>query len=295
MTDETVAVLRRFNRTYTQRIGVLAESYLDSGRPLGPSRVLFEVGQAGGEQGVADLRQRLGLDSGHLSRLLRRLEGEGVVTVEPDRADKRQRTVRLTTAGRAEVRRLERRSQRLAERLVAPLTERQRTELAAAVGTVERLLRAATVEFAVVDPHAPDAQWAMAHYFSELDRRFPKGFDPGDALGEGAASMRRPHGLFLVARSDLAVVGCGGLQRLDPATIEVKRMWVAPEWRGLGLARRLLERLEADAARLSAAQIVLDTNGTLTEAIALYERAGYRAVERYNDNPYAEHWFAKRL
>ena len=83
---DAVPVLRRFNRSYTQRIGVLGESYLDTGRPLGASRVLFEVGADGAR--VAELRRRLGLDSGYLSRLLRQLEQEGLVTV---RAGSRRR------------------------------------------------------------------------------------------------------------------------------------------------------------------------------------------------------------
>src|SRR5436189_4598620 len=97
---DEVATLRRFNRCYTQRVGVLDESYLDSGRPLGPSRLLFEVGSAGAR--VADLRRRLGLDSGYLSRLLRQLEQEGLVAVGPDPHDGRQRIVTLSVAGRRE-------------------------------------------------------------------------------------------------------------------------------------------------------------------------------------------------
>jgi len=72
-------------------------------------------------------------------------------------------------------------------------------------------------------------------------------------------------------------------------------MWVDPAWRGCGLAGRLLTALEDRARELGCRQVYLDTNATLTEAIALYERAGYRRIERYNDNPYAEAWFAKGL
>src|SRR5436190_15522281 len=110
-----VGVLRTFNRSYTQRIGVLGDSYLSTGRPLGPSRLLFEIGMQGAP--VRDLRRRLGLDSGYVSRLLRQLELDGLVTVEPDGADRRQRVVRLTRAGRTQWSRLERRSEDLAQRL----------------------------------------------------------------------------------------------------------------------------------------------------------------------------------
>ena len=149
-----------------------------------------------------------------------------------------------------------------------------------------RALRAATVVLEEVDPLAPDAQAALAAYFAELDARFPTGFDPGDAP---------PSDVFVLLRAGDVVAGCGGLQHLGDGTIEVKRMWTHPGWRGLGLAARLLAHLEVLARALGSTRVVLDTNGTLLEAIALYERAGYVPIERYNDNPYAERWFAKDL
>ena len=173
---DEVATLRRFNRCFTQRIGVLAESYLDSGRPLGPSRLLFEIGAEGAR--IADLRRGLGLDSGYLSRLLRQLEQEEAVTVSADPIDGRQRIVHLTAAGRREWRRIDRRSEDVARHLVEPLSARQRAELTSALATAERLLRAATVHIDVVDPRSPAAQSALQQYFGELDDRFRSGFDP---------------------------------------------------------------------------------------------------------------------
>lgn len=286
-------MLRRFNRSYTQRIGVLAESYLGTGRPLGPSRLLFEIGAEGAR--VVDLRRRLGLDSGYLSRLLRQLEQEELVTVAPDPADGRQRVVRLSPSGRREWHRLDRRSEELARRLVDPLSDRQRAELASALATAERLLRAATVEIDLVDPRSSAADSALAQYFGELDDRFRSGFDPGDCGAADAAALRSPDGAFFVVRSDHEPVGCGGVQRIDEGTGEIKRMWIHPDWRGLGLGGRLLARLEAVARELGRVRVVLDTNETLVEAIAMYERAGYHSIERYNDNPYAHRWFAKDL
>ena len=289
-----VAALRRFNRVYTQRIGVLSDSYLGAGRPLGPSRVLFELG--GGPVPVIELRRRLGLDSGYLSRMLRDLERDGLIELERDSADGRRRLVRLTARGRREWRRLDARSDAVAERLLAPLTARQRAELAGALATAERLLRAATVAFDVVDPAGVEAQDAMARYFAELDRRFRGGFDPGaGGAGTDVPAMRAPHGAFVLARSGGEVVGCGGVQRVDERTGEIKRMWIHPDLRGAGLGRRLLAELEATAAWLGHTRVVLDTNEVLTEAVAMYERAGYRAIGRYNDNPYAHHWFEKAV
>jgi DNA-binding MarR family transcriptional regulator/GNAT superfamily N-acetyltransferase len=290
-----VDVLRRFNRSYTQRIGVLADSYLESGRPLGPSRLLFEVAEEGSS--VRDLRRRLGLDSGYVSRLLRQLEADGLVTVVAAPGDRRQRLLLLTSAGRRERRTLDRRADRLAQQLIEPLSERQRADLAGALDTVDRLLRAATVEFDAVDVGSTDARRMLQRYFAELDARFPEGFDADLARDEGgeAAALAPPGGAFVLIRSDGEPVGCGGLQRLDSSTAEIKRMWVHPQWRGLGLGRRLVECLERIADAGGYRRVVLDTNASLVEAIAMYEAMGYVPIERYNENPYAQRWFDKPL
>jgi GNAT superfamily N-acetyltransferase len=151
------------------------------------------------------------------------------------------------------------------------------------------------IVFAVVDAGGDSARWAMTQYFAELDERFPRGFDPGAALEEAAVSMNPPNGVFLLALRGDQVAGCGGVQLLDADTAEIKRMWVSPDARGVGLGRRLLARLEDEARRLGCHRVVLDTNGVLLPAIAMYRAAGYADIERYNDNPYAEHWFAKEL
>lgn len=276
--------LRHFNRTYTQRIGALDESFLGTGRPLAVSRLLFEIGPGGA--GVRELRERLDLDSGYLTRLLRRLTDEGLVEVQADPDDGRRRVATLSTAGRRTWRELEDRSEALARGLVEALTERQRERLTEALATADLLLRAATVQLREVSPTDAVALEAAGHYFAELDRRFPAGFDPGEPDHEGT---------FLVATSDGRPVAYGGVRPLDAETGEIKRMWVHDDWRGAGLGSRMLRELEALAQRLGHARVVLDTNATLTEAIAMYGRAGYDPIERYNDNPYAEAFFAKAL
>ncbi|WGX95347.1 bifunctional helix-turn-helix transcriptional regulator/GNAT family N-acetyltransferase [Nocardioides sp. L-11A] len=282
-------VLRRFNRTYTQRIGVLDESFLGTGRPLAVSRLLFEVGSAP-DATVRALRDRLDLDSGHLSRMLRRLEADGLVATVPDEADRRRRRVRLTPAGQEAYDDLERRSEQRAAELVAPLTARQQERLADALRTADLLVRAATVRLDEVPTDHPLAREATRRYVAELDARFRGGFDPGgpDAPEPGAT--------YVLATSAGEPVAYGGIRPvLDDGTAEIKRMWVHGEWRGAGLGARMLRHLEALAAAQGRRRVVLDTNGTLLEAIAMYERSGYERIERYNDNRYAEAFFAKSL
>ena len=286
-------VLRRFNRSWSQRVGLLEDSYLGQGRSLGASRLLFEIGRDGA--GVLELRRRLGLDSGYLSRLLRGLEGDGLVVVRPDQADQRRRLVVPTAQGLRAIGRLEERSEARAAALVAPLGESQRRRLTEALATAERLIRAATCEIELVDVASAEARHAVQRYFTEIDERFSDGFDPHVGAATDREAMTPPDGAFLVARADGAVVACGGVQRHTRTVGEIKRMWVDNAWRGCGLGARMLAALEDAARDLGYREAYLDTNGTLTEAVAMYDAAGYRRIDRYNDNPYAQAWFAKRL
>jgi DNA-binding MarR family transcriptional regulator len=291
--DDPVALVRRFNRTVTQRVGALQDRYLARDRPLGEARVLWEIGPSGND--VRALRTRLDLDSGYLSRLLRSLEAAGLVTVGPGDGDRRVRAARLTAAGRAERRVLDERSEALAAGMLAPLSPAQRDRLVAAMGDVERLLTAALVDVEPADPAHPDARRCLAAYMAELDRRFAGGFDAARSLPLDRDEMVPPAGVFLVARLRGDAIGCGAYKRQPDGAAYLKRMWVAPAARGLGLGRRLLAELEDHARAAGAALAQLETNGTLTEAIALYTSAGYAEVPPFNDEPYAHRWFAKPL
>jgi DNA-binding MarR family transcriptional regulator/predicted GNAT family N-acyltransferase len=291
---DAMKTLRLFNRAYTKRIGVLSDSYLGAGRPLGPSRVLFELGES--PRVLSELRAELGLDSGYMSRLLRDLEADGLVTTTADSADARRRVVKLSAKGRRAWQRLDERSDGHASSLVQSLSPSQQGRLAEALSTAQRLLDLGSVSFEPTDIFSPEAQEALDQYFAELDRRFDGGFDrqSGGADADGE-KMRAPTGAFVLCRIERRVIGCGGIQRVDKRRIELKRMWIHTDWRGEGLGRRMLSTLE-DAARVQGATtVVLDTNRILTEAVAMYERSGYQPIERYNDNPFAHHWFAKQL
>jgi DNA-binding MarR family transcriptional regulator/GNAT superfamily N-acetyltransferase len=293
MQDALVAEVRRFNRTVTAQIGALDDRFLGRGRPLGEARLLWEIGPDGCE--LRALRSRLDLDSGYLSRLLRRLEADGLATVGPNEADRRSRVLRLTPAGLAERRLLDRRSDEQARSLLEPLSEAQRQELVSAMRDVDRLLTAGSVEVRAVDPEHPDARRCVEAYLAELDRRAETPYDP--TAGETAEphELRPPAGLMLVAYLRAEAVGCGALKHHPDAPSEIKRLWVADPVRGLGIGRRLLAALEARAREHGARTVRLDTNRSLTEAIAMYRSHGYAEIPRYNAEPFAHHWFEKTL
>jgi DNA-binding MarR family transcriptional regulator/GNAT superfamily N-acetyltransferase len=285
--------VRSFNRTVTQRVGALDDHYLSRDRPLGEARVLWEIGEDGCD--VRSLRSRLALDSGYVSRLLRSLEEAGLVKVVVSARDKRMRSARLTAKGRRERSLLDRRSDALARALLEPLTETQRDRLVEAMREIERLLTAALIMIESVDPTGYRAQYCLREYFAELDRRFDTGFDPDATLPADPAEMRPPAGTFLVGMLRGEPVCCGALKFHGRAPADVKRMWVSPAVRGLGVGRRLLAELERRAAEHGCGVVRLETNRALVEAIAMYRSSGYREVAAFNDEPYGDHWFEKSV
>ncbi|HEV8581430.1 MAG TPA: bifunctional helix-turn-helix transcriptional regulator/GNAT family N-acetyltransferase [Thermoanaerobaculia bacterium] len=292
MPDDLIPTVRSFYRALTLRVGVFTDSFLGRGRPLAQSRLLFEIGREGAD--VRELRARLDLDSGYLSRLLRSLERHGLIEVATLESDLRSRRASLTVAGLAELEELNRLGDRFAERTLEHLSEAERARLVVAMSQVEKLLSLSFTRISVEDPDSPDAKWCVAQYFAELGERFEGGFDAGRSIPADAGDLRPPRGTFLVARLDGRPVGCGAVKVTEPGVGSIKRMWVSREVRGAGVGRRLLVALENAAAGLGIGLLRLETNRSLHEAQALYRRNGYREVAAFNDDPYADHWFEKR-
>jgi len=292
--ESAIQQVRAFNRTVTRSIGALSDRYLGRDRPLVESRLLFEVGSRGAL--VREIRARLGLDSGFLSRILRSLERKGLVTT-PSRVtgDRRVRFIRLTRAGLAELRRINALSDQLVRSMLNPLSTEQAARLVTAMTEVERLLRASSIELTLEHPRSADAQRCLEQYFREIDARFQAGFDRQIGGSSDIEGFAPPEGHFLVARLFGEAIGCGGLRVIGSGIGEIKRMWVAPSARGLGIGRRILQGLEEAAACGGLTTLRLDTNRVLAEARKLYQSSGYHKIARFNDNPYAHHWFEKVL
>ena len=288
-----VRSIRSFNRTVAERIGALTDEFLGRARPMGESRTLWEIGTDGAE--VRELRARLGLDSGYMSRVLESLRRQRLINVKSSQKDGRVRRVSLSAAGRVEVAELDRRADGVAGGFLEPLNAKQRSRLVAAMTEVERLLTASMVQLAVEDPTTHDATWCIQQYFKELDGRFDAGFDPAKSIPADAHELAPPVGALILARLHERPVGCGALKFHGRAPAELKRMWVSLDVRGLGLGRRLLRELERYAYEHGARTVRLETNRSLKEAIQLYRSSGYREVAAFNDEPYAHHWFEKKL
>ena len=288
-----VPQVRSFNRAVGESIGALSDRFLGRSRPIGESRLLWEVGPQGIE--IRTLRMRLGLDSGYVSRVLAALEKDGLVVIHQLPHDRRVRRVSLTKAGLRERALLERGSDAIALQVLEPLSEKQRAALVAAMGEVERLLQPSRTTVDIEDPQSEDARWCLARYFEELNERFDGGFDPGQSLPADAVDLTPPAGFLLVARMRERPIGCVALKMHAGEPAELKRMWISSEARGIGLGKRLLAEAERRARSYGVRVVRLETNRALKEAIGLYRRCGYVEVEPFSDEAYANHWFEKHL
>lgn len=289
---DAIARMRRFNRVVTKEVGVLDTSYLGRGRPLGAARVLQLVRAEGSD--IADIRARLALDAGLLSRLLRGLEDEGLLTLDTDPQDRRRRIARLTPAGQAEMAAYEALGRAKAEEVFARAGSRQ-AEVIAAMDLIATVMLQDQVEIRPADPDSPEALACLRAYYDLLAEKID-GVTPQllTLPLSDAPKYRPPLGAFLLAWSDDLPIGCVSLRPLGHGVAEVKRLWVDPNARGLGLGRRLMRAIESYGRDLGYREMKLDTNTALTDALALYRSDGWVDIPKYSDFP-STHWMGKRL
>ncbi|MDH2384719.1 bifunctional helix-turn-helix transcriptional regulator/GNAT family N-acetyltransferase [Bradyrhizobium sp. CER78] len=288
---DPVSRVRRFNRAVTSAVGALDTSFLGRGRPLGAARVLNAIGH--GRADVGDIRDYLGLDSGLMSRLLRSLEDEELIETTAHEDDARRRIAKLTAAGKREFNAYEAISNRQAKDFLAHHSQRE--ALLAAMDLIASALGRDGTALHEMDPRSEEARYCLGEYYAELAQRFKQGFDVKLSRDPDAKDMVRPRGSFIVAVSDGLPLGCVGLKGGGREYAEIKRLWVAPAARGLGLGRRLMDTAEHAARELGIALLRLDTNSALAEAGQLYRRSGWTEIARFNDDPYPDLFFEKRL
>jgi DNA-binding MarR family transcriptional regulator/GNAT superfamily N-acetyltransferase len=289
---DPIARLRRFNRAVVREAGALDTSFLGRGRPLGAARVLHLVRPEGTD--VADIRARLGLDSGLMSRFLRALEREKLIESRTDPSDRRRSIAHLTPAGQAEVAAYLAIIHDQSADVLAKAGVRA-GEVLAAMDLIATVLNRHQVDISPADPDTPEALACQRAYFDEILVRVsgarPDDFPLPDPHSD---SYRPPQGRFLIAWSDELPVACVGLRALDDTTAEVKRLWVHPSARGQGLSRKMMAVIEAEARAMGYQRLKLDTNSALTEAVALYRATGWTDIAPYTTPP-ADTWMGKAL
>ena len=291
MPQDPIARIRRFNRAVTRETGALDNSFLGRGRPLGPARVLHAIGPEGRD--LESIRSYLDLDKPLLSRFLKSLQDEGLLELQRDPNDGRRRIALLTEAGRAERDAYNALSDAQADKI---LSRHPRPEaLLEAMDLVASALGRDRIELVGCDPRSPDAVDCLEVYYKELGERFDTGFDVNLSADPDATDMMAPRGVFFVAYSDGMPLGCVGVKGTDKGYAEIKRLWISPASRGLGLSRTLMAEAERAAKDLGITLLRLDTNSALPEAVALYQRSGWSEIERFNDDPYPDYFFEKAI
>jgi len=288
-TAADVAAIRAFNRFYTARVGALRDGLLATAHPLPEARVLYELGQVD-DADFADLRRALDLDAGYLSRLLARLEEQGLVARERAAHDGRRQRVALTTDGRRAFATLDERSAAEIATLLDGLEPGDRRRLLDALGTVREILEGApgARAFVLRDPRPGDLGWVVQRHgalyaaeygwdetFEALVAKVVAGYaNDHDPAGERA----------WIAEAAGRPVGCVFCMRRDERIAQLRCLLVEPSARGMGVGQALVDACVAFAREAGYERIVLWTNDVLTGARRLYERAGFTLV---NSAPHA--------
>lgn len=281
---EAVKAVRRFNRFFTRRIGVLAP-YLDSALSLTDVRVLYELAHRPGVV-ARDLLHDLGLDAGYLSRILKRFEATGWLARTPSPADGRQSLLTLTEAGHAVFAPLQQKSRDEAAALLQPLNSAQRTQLVDAMTRVEALLeRAVSSNRDVVlrDPLPGDMGWVVQQHGEVYWREYGWNSD-FEALVAGIAAdfirkFQPEAEKCWIAELDGERVGAVFVVRQSRTVARLRMLILSPQARGLGLGARLTDECIAFARARGYRKMVLWTNSCLTAARAIYTKRGFRLTK----------------
>ncbi len=280
-----IAAIRRFNRFYTARIGVLREGLHQSRFSLGEARVLYELAQAGSPT-ATDIARALDLDAGHLSRILAGLARRRLLARARDPQDRRRHALALTEAGRAAFAPLDAAARQDVAALLAPLAEPAQAALVAAMARIEGLLAPAPHPPAILRPPAPgDIGWVIARhgalYAAEygLDARFES------LVAKVAAAFLDDHDPAMeacwIAERDGIRLGSVFLVRASATNAKLRLLLVEPEARGEGLGRRLVRACIDFARARGYERVTLWTNDVLLAARAIYQAEGFRLIARH--------------
>lgn len=280
--SDRIAAVRRFNRFYTARVGVLREGLHQSRFSLAEARVLYELAHARTPT-AGDIATTLDLDPGYLSRILQRFQREDLIERSAAAEDRRRQLLTFTQAGRAAFAPLDAAAREEIGALLAPLPDPAQAEVIAAMGRIETLLHPAPRRPIVLrPPRAGDIGWVIARhgalYAAEygLDARFEA------LVGKVAAEFLAEHDpkreACWIAERDGITLGSIFLVRASEELAKLRLLLVEPAARGEGLGRRLVEECVSFARTAGYRRITLWTNDVLVAARRIYQAAGFRLV-----------------
>ena len=282
--DQRVDAVRRFNRSYTKRIGVLHEGLLGSRYSLTEVRVLYELAHRD-KPTAAELSRELGLDPGYLSRILRSFPKRGLISKARSAADGRQSHLSLTARGRKAFAPLDRRSHDEIRAMLIDLSATDQHRMVQAMQTIETVLgspREPKVPY-LLRPHQPgDMGWVIHRHgglyaqeygwdetfealVAEIAAKFIREFDP------------KRERCWIVEREG-EIVGSVFLVKKSQTVAKLRLMYVEPKARGLGIGKRLVEECIRFARQVGYRKMTLWTNSVLLAARHIYQKAGFRLV-----------------
>jgi len=282
--EERIAAVRQFNRFFTRQIGVLREGLLHSSFPLTDARILFELGHRD-QITASELGRELGLDSGYLSRLLARIEQQGLLEKVRSESDGRQRLLRLTTQGKAASDLLDQRSRDEVAELLAELSEEDQQRMLKAMQTIENVFSTA-LKFSepfVLRPHEPGDMGWVTHRHGVLyaqDYGWDEHFEAlvAQIVADFINNYKPEREHCWIAEMNGEVVGSVFVVQSSSTVAKLRLLLVEPKARGLGLGSRLVEECIRFARRRGYQKMLLWTNSVLVEARHIYAKNGFKLI-----------------
>jgi DNA-binding MarR family transcriptional regulator/N-acetylglutamate synthase-like GNAT family acetyltransferase len=303
--ERRIAAVRRFNRFYTRRLGVLRKTYLDSPYSLGEARLLYEIAQ-GRSPTASDIGRALDLDPGYLSRTLRNFEKRGLIQRKVSATDARQSHLALSASGRKAFAPLDRRSQRDAGVTLDDLKAADQARLIAAMNTIEMLLdgQAEAQPSAARRPklRAPvpgDFGWIVKRhaelYAQEYGWVAPFEGVCAQIVADFVNNYDRKRERCWIAEIDGENVGTVMLVKESAKVARIRLLLLEPSARGIGLGALLVDECIRFARHAGYQKITLWTHSVLTAARHIYEKAGFKLMRTERHRSWgrpvvSEHW-----
>jgi DNA-binding MarR family transcriptional regulator/GNAT superfamily N-acetyltransferase len=290
--DQRVGAVRRFNRAYTRRIGVLRDDFLKSSYSLAEARVLYELAHRQ-KPTAGEIAAELGLDHGYLSRILRGFNERGLIIKTPSRDDRRQSLLSLTVKGRMAFAPLDQRSQDDVAAMIGKLSAADQDRLVAAMGTIEHVLGetpSPPVPYILRPPRPGDMGWIVSRHGALYGAEY--GWDErlealtAEIVAAFVRNQDHRRERCWIAERDGENVGSVMLVRETDEVARLRLLLVEPNARGLGIGARLVEEALRFAREARYRTITLWTHSVLTAARHVYERAGFRLIETNEHNEF---------